>query len=94
MPIVQIEHEVRDFEAWKIAFDNGPANRKEAGVLRYRILRPVDDPHYVMVEVEFESTEEARAFIDAMQDVWDGLAYKSAASPRARIVDALETREY
>jgi len=47
-----------------------------------------------MVEVEFESNEEARAFIDAMQDVWDGLAYKAAASPRARIVDALETREY
>jgi hypothetical protein len=94
MPIVQIEYAVRDFEAWKTAFHNGPANRKEAGVQRYRILRPVGDPHYVIVEVEFESTEEARAFIDAMQDVWDSLAYKVIESPRARIVDAFETREY
>jgi quinol monooxygenase YgiN len=94
MAIVQIEHAVRDFDAWKAAFDSGPASREESGVQRYRILRPLDDPHYIMVELEFEDTHQAESFIAAMQEVWDSLDYRVIESPRARIVHAVETREY
>ena len=48
MVILQIEHKVPDFEGWKKAFESDPINRKKAGVLRYQIFRPVDDPNYVI----------------------------------------------
>ena len=44
MPVVQIEHPIRDFETWKAAFDRDPVQREASGVTSYRIYRPVDDP--------------------------------------------------
>lgn len=44
MPGLQIEHPVRDFDAWKAALDSDPVGRERGGVRRYRILRPTDDP--------------------------------------------------
>jgi hypothetical protein len=45
--------------AWKAAFDSDPVGREKSGVRRYRVLRPVDDPNYVMIELEFDSSPEA-----------------------------------
>jgi hypothetical protein len=56
MPILQIEHRVRDFDAWKQAFDNDPVGREQKGVRRYRVLRSLDDPNYVVVDLEFDSS--------------------------------------
>ena len=47
--ILQIEHGVRDFDAWKQAFDSDPVGREQGGVRRYRVLRRTDDPNYVIV---------------------------------------------
>jgi len=47
MPIVRIEHAVRDFDAWKRAFDSDPVGREQGGVRRYRVLRSTDEPNYV-----------------------------------------------
>ncbi len=46
MVILQIEHPVPSFDAWKKAFDSDPVNRKQSGVRRYRVLRPIDNPNY------------------------------------------------
>ena len=54
MTILRIEHAVSDYGTWKAAFDSDPAGRAQSGVRRYRIMRPVDDPHYVMIDLEFE----------------------------------------
>ena len=65
MPILQIEHSVREFDAWKAAFDSDPVGRERGGVRRYRIVRPVDDPNYVAVDLEFDSAGGAvRAALD------------------------------
>lgn len=69
MPIVRIEHSVPNFETWKQAFDRDPADRKGSGVRRYQILRPKDDPNYVMVDLEFDSIGEAEAFLRKMQQI-------------------------
>jgi hypothetical protein len=45
MAIVQIEHPISSWDAWKAAFDRDPVRREESGVRRYRIVRPVDDPN-------------------------------------------------
>jgi heme-degrading monooxygenase HmoA len=67
-----IQHPVRDFQAWKKAFDSDPAGRAKNGVIRHAIYRPFDDPHYVIVNLEFSSREQAQAFLDhpAMRQAW------------------------
>lgn len=59
MPVVQIEHPIRDFETWKATFDRDPIGREASGVRRYEIYRPVDDPNYVAVDLEIDSRAEA-----------------------------------
>lgn len=95
MPILQIEHGVRDFDAWKRAFDGDPIGRERNGVRRYRIVRPTDDPNRVAVDLEFDTAEEAEAFRSSLLALWgrmeDELGLKDA---RARIVETAETHEY
>lgn len=54
MPTLRIDHPVPDYDAWKRAFDSDPLGRERSGVLRYRVLRPVDDPNHVTIDLEFE----------------------------------------
>ena len=93
MPTVRIEHAVSNFEQWKRAFDNDPADRKGSGVRRYQILRPRDDPNYVMIDLEFGSVDQAEAFLRTMQRIWAGPGKAVMQNPRARIIDRVEDRE-
>ena len=94
MPIVQIEHPVPNFDAWKKAFDSDPVGRERSGVLRYQVLRPIDNPNYAMVDLEFASSSEAEAFLAAMREVWRRVEGTIMESPRVRIVEAVESKEY
>lgn len=95
MPILQIEHPVRDYESWKTAFDSDPIGRQQGGVRRYRVLRPVDDPSYVAVDLEFDTTDEAEAFLAALRGLWARAEAEGLMeSPQARIVEAVERFEY
>lgn len=95
MPILQIEHPVDDYDTWKMAFDSDPLGREQSGVRRYRIVRPVDDPRYVIVDLEFDSSDDAEAFHSALRDLWSRVEVEGLAkSPRARITEAVESREY
>ena len=93
MPIVRIEHSVPSFDKWKQAFDNDPANRKGSGVRRYEILRSHDDPNLVMVDLEFDSAEEAGAFLQKMQQIWEGPGKAVMQGPRAQIVERWEAKD-
>ncbi len=93
MPIVRIEHTVPDFERWKQAFDDDPADRKGSGVRRYQVLRLRDDPNHVMIDLEFDGLDEAEAFLRTMQRIWGGPARAIMQNPRARIVDRVESVE-
>ena len=97
MHILRIEHQIRDFNSWKAAFDRDPIGRQQSGVRGHRVLRPIDDPNYVMLDLEFESASEAEAFRDALQrDVWRSRQAASAlvGSPQTRIIEAVENKEY
>jgi hypothetical protein len=93
MPILRIEHSVPDFNGWKQAFDSDPADRKGSGVRRYQILRSVEDPNYVLIDLEFDSLEEAEGLLTTMRRVWSGEGQRVMRNPQARIVDAVESRE-
>ena len=45
--------------------------RRGAGVMGERIARPVDDPRYIVVALDFESIERAAAFRQFLEtEVW------------------------
>lgn len=94
--IVRIEHSVSDFDGWKKkAFDNDPLGREKSGVRRYQVPRPVDDPKYVMIDLEFDDASKAEAFRTALHDLWRQIeGQKIIENPRVQIVEAVETKEY
>jgi hypothetical protein len=94
MHILRIEHPVPDFDAWKRAFDSDPAGRERSGVRRYRVMRAADNPNYVMIDLEFDNLSEAEALSAALRELWGRVAGQIIESPRARIVEAVETKEY
>jgi hypothetical protein len=93
MPILRIEHAVPDFAGWKRAFDSDPANRKGSGVRRYQVFRSVEDPNFVMIDLEFDSQSDAEGLLATMRRVWSGEGQKVMRNPQARIVETVETIE-
>lgn len=77
MPILRLEHPVPDFAGWKQAFDSDPVGRERSGVRRYAILRAVDDPNYVLIDLEFDTKREAEALLAAMGEVWRRVGVRS-----------------
>jgi hypothetical protein len=92
MYILRIEHPVPNYDVWKAAFDSDPIDREGSGVRRYRILRATDDPNYVMIDLEFDSASEAEAVHAALRDLWERVDVMQ--DPKARIAEAVESREY
>jgi hypothetical protein len=93
MTVLHIEHPVPDYEAWKRAFDADPVGRERSGVRRYRILRAIDDPNYVMIDLEFDTAGDAESLLASMRVIWDRVQGTLMSDPRARIVEAVETTE-
>lgn len=94
MYILRIEHPVPNFDGWKQAFDSDPVGREKSGVRRYQILRPVDDPNYVMIDLEFDTAGQAEALLAAMRVVWGRVEGTIMMNPQARIVEAVEIKAY
>jgi len=94
VPVLQIEHPVRDYDAWKAAFDGAQERRAVGRVRRYQVYRPIDDPAYVAVDLEFDSRAEAEAFRLGLEEMWRSpqTALVLGGAPRARIVDIVESR--
>jgi hypothetical protein len=96
MPTVQFEHAIKDFAMWKAAFDRDPIDRGSLGVRRHRVGRPLDDPNYVIGELEFETTAEAQACGAALRELWGSREAAPAllGAPRLRIVETVEDHAY
>ena len=92
--ILRIEHPVPDYERWKAAFDADPVGRERSGVRRYRIMRPVDDAGRVMIDLEFDTAEEADRMLGELRSLWSRVDGTIVTSPEARIVEELETASY
>jgi hypothetical protein len=91
---LRIEHPVPNFDAWKEAFDHDPVGREQSGVRRYQILRPIDDPNYVLIDLEFDTVGEAEAMLAALHALWGRVEGTIMMNPRTRIVEAVESKEY
>ena len=89
MATLHIEHPITDFATWREAFDRFEERRRAAGVSAVRIHQPVDDPRYVVLQLDFpsvEGAEEFRAFLES--SVWSVPANSPAlqGSPRAVVL--------
>jgi hypothetical protein len=93
---LHIEHAITDFEIWKAAFAADPVDRAGSGVRGHRIHRPVDDPAYVMIDLDFDTAAQAEAFHGALEELWrSGRAAPALAGrPRVRIVETVESASY
>jgi hypothetical protein len=93
MTTLRIEHTVPNYDGWKRAFDSDPADRKGSGVRRYQVLRSVEDPSYVMIDLEFDDAAHAQGLLDSMTRIWSGPGRDVMQNPKARIVETVETIE-
>lgn len=96
MTILHIEHAISNFDTWKKAFESDPAGRERSGVRSYQILRPLDDPNYVMIDLEFADAKVAEAFLVKMRGVWGSAsaAPALAGSPQTRLIEVVESKQY
>lgn len=93
MPTLLIEHSISDFATWREAFARFADRRREGGVLAERIRQPVDDPGYVLVELDFATLGQSQGFLQFLEtQVWANPASSPAlvGSPRTLIVDTAQ----
>lgn len=70
MATLHIENTVREYGAWKAAFDRFERVRADNGVLSYRVTRSAREPHQVFIDLDFATAEEATAFAQILEKVW------------------------
>jgi hypothetical protein len=71
MTTLHIEHAITDLDTWLGAFRGFADARRAAGVRDERVTRPVDDPAYIVVDLEFDSEAGATAFLGFLPtQVW------------------------
>lgn len=90
MPTLHIEHPITNFGQWKAAFDRFSAVRASSGVRSHRIQQPVDDPHYVVIQLDFGTALEAASFLRLLQtQVWSSPESSPAlvGTPRTAILE-------
>lgn len=96
MPVLLFEHGIKDFAMWRAAFDRDPIDRRGLGVRRHRIYRPVDNPDYIVGELEFDTDAQAQAGQSALRELWTSpqAAPALAGTPHLRIVETVDEQEY
>ena len=90
MVTLHIEHPVTDFGTWQAAFDRFAQVREESGVSGHRILRPVDDAHYVVIDLDFPTAGQAERFLGFLRaKVWasPGNSPALAGTPQVKILE-------
>jgi hypothetical protein len=90
MTTLHIEHPVTDLEVWRAAFDRFADRRRQGGVVSERVQRPVDDVHYVLVDLDFPTREQAEHFLGFLEStVWASRDSSPAlaGTPQTRILE-------
>jgi heme-degrading monooxygenase HmoA len=65
MPSLLIRHRVADYPAWKAVFDEHEPARRANGAQGTQLFRDADDPHEVLLLLEWDDLERARLFADS-----------------------------
>src|ERR1700722_1052649 len=90
MHTLHIEHAVTDFDAWNAAFARFADLRQQSGVRNQRVQRPLNDPAYVVIDLDFDTAGEAENLLGFLQaNVWPlpGNAPALIGTPQTRILE-------
>jgi len=96
MTTLRVEHAIHDCQLWQKAFDSGAEARAKAGVRSFAIRQPVDDPKYLMLDLEFDTAGQAEAFGEFLhQHIWSSPASSPAlaGAPQTRILDLIRSEQ-
>jgi hypothetical protein len=71
MTTLHIQHAITDFGTWESAFNRFADARGRAGVRAQRVQRPVDNPKFVVIDLDFDSIDAAQSFLGFLRtQVW------------------------
>jgi hypothetical protein len=71
MVTLRIEHEIKDINVWRRAFDRFADARDHAGVRGHRVHQPIGDPSYVHIDLDFTDQDSAERFLEFLRTkVW------------------------
>lgn len=91
MATLHIEHPISDLGTWLGAFDQFADARRDAGVTGQRIHQPVDDDKYIVVQLDFDSEQQAvdfKGFLESVVWKTPDLSPGLAGVPQARVLRA------
>lgn len=60
-----IRHDVADYGAWRKAYDEFDAKRREMGVTSHAVFQSIDDPKDITVFHDFDTAGKAKEFADS-----------------------------
>ena len=90
MATLHIQHPVTDLDTWTSAFNRFAGARHRAGVRAQRIQRPLDNPKFVVIDLDFDSVDAAQSFLGFLRtQVWGNPESSPAlvGSPEAMILE-------
>lgn len=71
MTTLHIQHPITDIATWTGAFNRMADVRRNAGVLAARVQSPVDDPNYIVIDLDFDTAAAAGTFLNFLKtQVW------------------------
>lgn len=62
MAQLSVHHQVADYEKWRKVYDEVDGARRKFGMTSARVFRGAADPNDVVVETEWPTLEQARAY--------------------------------
>ena len=62
MPHLGVRHQVQDYNAWKVMFDEFAPQRRAAGEISYQIYHIDGDRNHLVLFFEWDSIDNAKAF--------------------------------
>ena len=65
MDYVLIIHEVEDYDAWKVIFDNAASIRKDAGEQSFQVLKYEKDKNKIIHFSKWSSISNAKVFFES-----------------------------
>jgi len=93
MITLRIEHKIANYDGWKKAFDSDPINRKQSGVKRYRVYRPIDDTNFIIIDLDFDNLEKAQAAQVALMNIFQKIEGTLIFGVQIKIMNVIESKE-
>ena len=93
MPSLHIEHPITDLATWTTAFSALAEARRHAGVRAEQVRQPIGEPAFVVVDLEFDTPDEAKAFLQFLEaTVWAVPANSPglAGTPEAKVLETVD----